>query len=151
MTEQEAGVLILQQTYYGMTYVESAITRAWLTAHAREWYSIEFNVRLGAGEKLDASFDDATRRQAELVTQKRADVIARRPGEVQIIEVKVRIALPAIGQLIGYRHLWLDDPARERNVTLKAIGRAITTDVEPVMRAQGIEVELFPRVPVEEP
>jgi hypothetical protein len=134
-----------QLQYPGMTYVESQITRAWIQKHGAEYESIDFNVRLGAGVGLGEDYDDATRRDATLLSQKRADVVAIRAGVVTIIEVKVRIGLPALGQLLGYRELWRREHRDAGFIRLLAIGRSAVSDVDIVFRAQGVEIETFPR------
>lgn len=148
----DLALLLAQIQYPGMTWVESRITEAWLRAHGAEFDAIDFNVRLGAGVDPGAGYDDSTRRQAQLVTQKRADIIATVPGFATIVEVKVRVGLPVIGQLIGYRELYRRWAGYDGHISLLAIGRSVVSDVEEIIRGQGIAMELFPRVefPAEE-
>jgi hypothetical protein len=137
--------LLDQIQYPGMTYVESEITRAWLKTHGAEYESIDFNVRLGEGVQLAGEWDDSTRRAATMLSQKRADIVALRAGVVTIVEVKVRIGLPALGQLIGYRELWRREHPDAGFIRLLAIGRGAVEDVDLVFRSQGVEIETFPR------
>jgi len=137
--------LLDQIQYPGMTFVESEITRAWLQQHGDEFESLEFNVRLGAGVELGEEYGEETRRDATMLSQKRADIVAIARGVVTIVEVKVRIGLPALGQLIGYRELWRRDHPDAGFIRLLAIGRSAVSDVDLVFRAQGVEIETFPR------
>ena len=138
-------ILLVQLQYPGMTWVESEITRAWIRKHGDEFESIDFNVRLGEGVQLGEEYGEETRRDATMLSQKRADIVAVRAGVVTIMEVKVRIGLPALGQLIGYRELWRRDHPDAGFIRLLAIGRCAVSDVDMVFRAQGVEIETFPR------
>jgi len=137
--------LLVQLQYPAMTWVESRITEAWLRAHGAEYDAIDFNVRLGEGQQLGEEYSPETRRMAQLVTQLRADLVARRASEVTLIEVKVRVGLPVIGQLIGYRHLWNQAHPEAPVTRLLAIGRSVVAGLEGVLAAAGVEVELFER------
>lgn len=143
--------LLRQLQYPAMTYVESQIFRSWLELHGRDYDAIEFNLRLGSGVDPGPSYSDSTRRMNVAVTQLRPDVVARLGSDVTLIEVKVRIGLPVIGQLIGYRELWRRQYPEQRVVRLLAIGRSAVADVGPVIQAQGIAIEVFPRADAREP
>ena len=145
MPPANLDILLVQLQYPGMTWVESEITRAWLQKHGTEFEAINFNVRLGEGVQLGEEYGEETRRDATLLSQKRADIVAIARGVVTIVEVKVRIGLPALGQLIGYRELWRRDHADAGFIRLLAIGRSAVSDVDLVFRAQGVEIETFPR------
>ena len=142
-------ILLQQLQYPAMTWVESRITQAWLEEHGAAYDRIEFNIRLGRGISLGEGFGQETQRMAELVTQKRADIVAYSPDQVTIIEVKVRVTFTALGQLLGYRLLWQQANPDSPPVRLMAIGRAIVPDAESLFRGQGVEVLIFPRVPAE--
>lgn len=132
--------------YRGMTWVESRVMQAWIVAHWQEWDTIDFNVRLGDGVTLGEEFDPATRRAAQLLSQKRADAIAQRADQVLLIEVKVRVNPSSLGQLLTYRDLFVQQYGVLRPVRMLAIGRQVVPDFELTLRAAGVEVELYPRV-----
>lgn len=137
--------LFLQIQYPGMTWVESEITRAWLQRHGAEYDSIEFNYRLGDGVDVGQEYTPEIQRMATLLTQKRADIVARVADEVDLIEVKVRIAFPVMGQLIGYRSLWRRQHPEIPVRRLVAIGRSVVQDAGPAIEELGITIETFPR------
>lgn len=127
----------------GMTAEESAVGRRWIEEHANDYDSAEFNVRLGQGMQLEGEWDESTRRFAALATAKRADIIARRGNAVTIVEVKVRVGLGALGQLIGYRDLWL---AQNPQTTVEELIAAAVTaepDVQQVFQQAGVKLEFF--------
>lgn len=146
MTQHELDLLLVQIQFPAMTYVESQITRHWIRAHGLEYDKIEFNVRLGEGVNLGEGYSDATRRAALLSSQKRADIVAWRGDRVDLVEVKVRINLGVIGQLLGYETLWNIEHAKTPVARKIAIGRSVLTGLDPVIRDRGIEIEVFPFV-----
>jgi len=145
MPPPNLGQLLVQIQYPGMSFVESEVTRAWLNQRGTQYDEITFNVRLGAGVDPGEEYNEETRRMAELVTQKRADIVARAGDQVDVIEVKVRVSFGAMGQLIGYRDLWQRDhpdlPVRH----LVAIGRSVVPDAADIIEGQGIKIETYPR------
>lgn len=140
--------LITATQYPAMTAVESTIARQWIMAHGAEYDSIEFNCRVGNSVELGPEFDDTTRRQAMLLSQKRIDVLARLGSEVTIVEVKVRASLGTLGQLLGYQLLYRQDHPEATAVHLVAIAYDALVDVEAVLQAYGVDVELFPNLEV---
>jgi hypothetical protein len=146
MTPARKAYLLSLTQYPSMTANESAIARAWLARHADEWDDCEFNVRLGSSLELGPDYSDATRAQAAIVTQKRADLVATRGDAALIIEVKIRVALAALGQLIGYQVLWRVEHPETRTIELEAIGHDALLDVVEILQAHGVAVELFPNV-----
>lgn len=154
MPPPNLAILLLQMQYPGMTYVESEITRAWLNRHGAEYDSIEFNYRLGDGAEVGEEYTAEIQRMARLLTQKRTDIVARKGDQVELVEVKIRIAFPVIGQLLGYRSLWkLQHPdSRWRGCWLSAgawsqtwdqssRNKASTSSAFPA-RSEGVGVEL---------
>jgi len=145
MPPPNLGDLLVQIQYPGMTFVESEITRAWLNRHGPEYDKIEFNVRLGDGVEVGDGYTPEIQRMARLLTQKRADIVAWVGDQVDLVEVKVRIAFPVIGQLIGYRGLWRQQHVETPVRSLIAIGRAIVPDMGAIIKEAGVRIETFPR------
>jgi RecB family endonuclease NucS len=127
-----------------MTAEESPIGKQWLEAHSDEFDLVEFNQRLGKGIEPMADWDDSTRRFVEASTAKRADIIASRPSGVTIVEVKVRIGLSALGQLLGYRELYREQHPEARVENILVIGASIPDDVRRILERSGVIVEIFP-------
>jgi hypothetical protein len=139
-------ILLVQLQYPGMPAPESEVTRDWLVKRGAEFDRIEFNVRLGKGDELGEEFNASTRKLAAAVSTKRADIIAWRENSAYILEAKWRCGLGALGQLLGYRVLFLEQFPTIDDVFLQVIARKIDGDVELALRAHGIQYELFPRV-----
>lgn len=146
MTPERKAYLLSLTQYPQLTANESQIARAWIAEHADEWDDVDFNARVGSELELGPGFSEATRRQAALLSQKRIDMVATKGSNVAIIEVKLRVSLAALGQLLGYSVLWrLENPATA-NINLIAIGHDALLDVVEMLHAHGASVELFPNV-----
>jgi hypothetical protein len=138
MQEAELNSLLNMAKYPGMPALESNIARVWIRHEGLGYDKLEFNVRLGNGAEIQPGITGATKRQFEIITQKRADIIAYKGNLVDIVEVKVRMSLSAMGQLQGYQHLWQEDAFRPRVQTLIAVAQIIDPDIRRVLEANFI-------------
>lgn len=74
------------------------------------------------------------------LTSKRSDAIAELSNEIWIIEVAAHPQMRAIGQLITYEALWLEDP--KINKPLKKILIAETIDADIATALQAVKITL---------
>lgn len=139
------GLLLSQIQLPGLTFVESDVAKAWLNAHGAEYDRIDFNVRLGEGTDPGEEYGADIRDLSKLLTQKRADIVAQIGGQVDIIEVKVRVAFGALGQLLGYRNLWRTGHPELPVRRLIAIGRSVVPDCQATHDEYGVVIQTFPR------
>lgn len=146
MTPERKAYLLSLTQYPGFTVNESAVARAWIVTHSDEWDDVDFNVRLGTQLELGDGYSDTTRAQAALLSQKRADMVATRADATALIEVKLRVSLSSLGQLLGYEILYRAEFPAATNIQLIAIGHDALIDVVELLQAHGVHVELFPNV-----
>lgn len=146
MSPEQLSVLLSQTQYPHLQLPESAIAREWILKHGADWDRIEFDVNLGTGQELDASYPQSTRDQARFLTQKRADMIAWRGTEANLIEIKRRVDFTAMGQLIGYATLFHADFPNVTDLQLTALGWNAVQDAEEVFHAHGLNLETFPNL-----
>lgn len=144
MAIKDLDIFLRLPTLPALTLVESAIAKAWLRKHADEYDSITFNMRLGAGLQLPPGTPAYVYESARAGTTKRTDMIAHRGHDATIVEVKKRISLGSLGQLIGYEHLYLKENPQTGVVRLVAAGLSIQEDIVDIFGFKGITVELFP-------
>lgn len=142
--------ILAQIAYPGDTPAESNILRAWLNDHAADFDRIEFDLRLGHGIEpspdLDPQFQELTR----LNSQKRVDAMVWTGDQGVILEVKHRASLAAIGQISGYRLLYLAEHPSEPPPMMRIIALTADGDVLGVAEAYHVTVELVnaPMLPV---
>jgi len=125
---------------------EQAIAKAWLASAADPYTVYGFNVRIGEGVDVPEDVPDFSKRFVKMTTQKRIDLVGAREGGVGLYEVKIQANLGALGQLLGYRHLWQlgypDWPVDEIAVLCKYI----SPDTMSVFQQHGLAFHLFPDV-----
>jgi len=148
---ESTAMLLNLKTYPGMTVLESEIVRAWLKLHHTEFDSVGFNIRMGTGQLLPIGTDPAIQKMAIDLTQKRADIVALKGADVTIVEVKIRLALQSLGQLLGYSTIWKAEHPVVGNVRLVAIARDAVLDAPDVLMAFGVTVETFGSASVIQP
>lgn len=136
---------LLQLQFPGMTSIETEIAKAWVRNHGDDYDRLEFNVRLGKATAVPDSYDESIQRLSAAVTRQRADIVAWFEYSVDIIEVKPRAKTSAIGQLLGYRHLWLDDHPNIPVRRLVVVARDMDDNVATVYSRENVLFELYPR------
>ena len=140
MLARDLEILLMQIQYPGMPKLESNITRAWLRTYGANYDRVEFNTRVGKGQDIQPGVTDATAQQFSNLTRKRIDIAAYIGSLVDLVEVKPRASMGAIGQLLGYRHLWQEDfPAIAVRLLIE-IAQIVDQDVRRASAAQGVTV-----------
>src|SRR4051812_19098790 len=117
------ALLLIRKAYPERTDGESAVIRAFLIEHLNEFDSIVFGKRVGAGEPPDPTHLPAIQRQTTLNTQKRIDILAFRGAQPIVIEVKQRVTPAALGQILTYRHHYVEENPDAPEPELWIVGR----------------------------
>lgn len=146
MKEQALNDLLVDGAMTGLNGHEARLARLFL----RDWHtlydSVEFQAHVGGGIDPGPEYEENMRRMYRHNSQKRIDLLARGPFGVTIVEVKQRIDLAQLGQLLGYRWLWVhehNEPTQQ--VELIALGYTALEDVAHVMRAHGVKLVTYPQ------
>ena len=71
--------------------------------------TVDYDVHVGAGIAAPPDEEPDFDRQFRALTQKRIDVIGWKNELPTIVEVKFRVGLDTLGQVLGYRALYLRD------------------------------------------
>jgi hypothetical protein len=97
-----------------------------------------FDVGLGSGATLPETEPENYRRMWKRNTQKRADVLAVVDNELWLIELRYAASSSAIGRLLMYRLLYLQDPKLGKSLRLILVTDQYDADVELAATAAGI-------------
>ena len=120
--------------------VEIELWKKFLPRVLDQFEQFLYDVHLGEGVELDPSWPPEIARAATTLTQKRVDAIGLRPGEVWLFEVKPDAGLSALGQLLGYRSLWI----RQRGPTpiprLAIVTDRVNRDERYLFESNGIVI-----------
>jgi len=90
--------------------------------------TVDYDFRVGAGMELDEGWADNVKSMATAISQKRIDVLGWNGDQPTIIEIKKRASMSAVGQLLGYKVLFIDEFERLRVPKLMLICQKISRD-----------------------
>lgn len=88
-----------------------------------------FGLHLGEGISVDPAWPAWLQSQARRTTQKRVDVLLRLGDRDIIVELKRRAGLSAVGQLLGYRNLWIASGQSADLVELWVVAEDMAPDI----------------------
>ena len=123
-------------TDHDMTHLRASerdLFRAFLASNPLPDASYDFDFRLGQGIPPDPAWPPWLADMALALTQRRADVLATTPSAYWILEIKDRAGPDAIGQLLLYRALFLNEYQPELPVRLGIIAPRLGFDLQPVL------------------
>jgi hypothetical protein len=141
--KDDLATLILRRFYPERTDKESTVIRDFLEAHGREFDRFSFSVRVGVGATPDPSTLPAVQRNTVFSSKKRIDILCWRGMQPVIVEVKVNITPASLGQILTYRHLWMEENPHELEPELIIVGRVVDADTVKVLQANGITVYVY--------
>lgn len=131
--------------YKHMSPYECYLFDYFLRKHNNEFDTFDFDVRVGDGMKPPEHLSQPYRDLSVLLTQKRIDAIGYHNTRITIFEVKPNAALSALGQLIGYRDLYI----RQFNPTippkLAVVTDFVGRDEEFYFQKRGIHIYDYPK------
>lgn len=122
---------------------EDALIADFLRAHVEEYERYSFSVRVGQGVTPNPDHLPGVQQQSIRNSQMRIDMLAWQGDQPFVFEVKERANHHAIGQLLTYRHLWMEDNPDARAPNLAVVARTIEPDMERVFAAAGVTVYLY--------
>lgn len=143
-TTTDFSTLLLQRFYPERTDGESAVIKAFLLEHLAEFDRVTFGKRIGKGAAIDPTTLPAVQRATAFSTRKRIDILAWRGGSPVIIEVKQHVTPAALGQILTYRHHFLEEFPDAPSPELVVVGRESDPDTLAALQAHGITVYLYP-------
>lgn len=142
-TAADLPTLHVQAFYPERTSRESGVIRDYLRAHGHEFSQIGFSVRVGQALKPDPTHLIGVQKSTIYSSRKRIDVVGVSPSAVTLIEAKQRIEPSALGQMLTYRQLFLEDNPSVTSARLVAIGRYTDSDTQRALNAHGVDVYIY--------
>jgi hypothetical protein len=133
--------------YPGLKPSEAIVWRKYLVEHEGDFDLFEYNVRVGDGLRTPSRvlFDDPEMQRrveegARMLTQRKIDVLAYRPGELFIIEVEDRADSATLGQLLMYEQLLSKQRELTVPTTKMVVANRLGQDLLETFDSHGIEV-----------
>lgn len=101
--------------------------------------TVDYDIKVGTGAETNTIPDETSRRYWAMLTKKRIDVIGWKNNFVTIIEVKKRVTLATLGQILGYRFLYHREHPELELVKTLIICSTINHDDIDVLSHYGIQ------------
>jgi len=123
-----------------MSHEEKAIWLRFLIQGGIQSAPFSYDVRVGNGLEMPPHSSQYAIKSAYALTTKRIDVLYFRGNDAVIVEVKRRAGLSAVGQLIGYRNLFMKTPGFTGNVLMHLVTDTLQPDMIAVLAENHIIV-----------
>lgn len=135
--------LVSRVSYPGVDANEHRSIRQWIRREGIKYEELRFNVRVGAGVKLEGGSADKFNRYWEQITRMRLDLLAwNPPNEATIVEAKVAWTNDAVWQLLSYRDAYrVEFP--EHNISLVGVCEAYSPNARQLASDQGIRLHVY--------
>jgi hypothetical protein len=135
--------LVVAKYYPERTSNESTVIRDYLNAHGAEFEHIGFSVRVGQSLTPDPTHMIGIQKSTIYSSRKRIDIVGIVGDRHTLIEAKSRVEPSALGQILTYRKLYLEDTPGVRDVRLVVIGRYSDHDTVSSLQAHGVDVYIY--------
>lgn len=100
---------VVMPTYPHMLAEDTAVWSKYLASPLVPIKELWYDVHVGAPVRIPAEASDMDRRIAAGISRKRIDVVCRVGGGFWIVEVKPRANMVALGQVLTYSRLFVQD------------------------------------------
>ena len=104
--------------------------------------SVDYDFRVGEGEQLQLELDETFQRMVTMLSQLRIDAIGWNGEQPTIIEVKPRAIVSALGQIQGYRILFVKEFPQIKAPKTLMVCETISQDVKLIFDEMKIPVEV---------
>lgn len=142
-TAADLPKLQVQKYYPERTSKESDVIRDYLNAHGADFEQIGFSVRVGQALKPDPTHLIGVQKSTIYSSRKRIDIVGVFSEQVTLVEAKARIEPSALGQILTYRQLWMQDNPGFGEPRLVLIGRYSDTDTVNALTSHGVNVYIY--------
>ncbi len=128
-----------------MKVYEAEIWTRFLRQTELEFLDITYDLHLGKGVPWLPVEPEYMKRLKLAVTRKRVDAVAETADDVWIFEVKPRIGLSALGQLLAYFELYQREYGADQSIMLGAVGYDIEPDIQETFELHAVNTFLVTR------
>ena len=148
-TAADLPTLQVAQFYPERTVRESGVIRDYLVAHGAEFDRFGFSVRVGQALTPDPTHLIGVQKSTIYSSRKRIDLVGIKGEQYTLVEAKQRIEPGAIGQILTYRKLYLEDNPNVHTARMVLIGRYTDRDTMSSANAHGVDVYIYTEAPAQ--
>ena len=132
----------IRPRYPHMRGDEASIWTKFLTQTALEFDRVVYDLHLGEGQPLVPGEEPYIADLKQAVTRKRVDAVGENPETIWIFEVKPRVSMGSLGQLLSYYELYIKEYPTTKYVMLGAIGERKEPDLDGIFQLHAINIFL---------
>lgn len=126
--------------YPHMKPADTAIIDRFVAKFPSAYEKVAFSFPVGDGAPADPIVNEETEGSVEYLYHKKIDMVALKGNAIHIIEVKPKAGASAIGQVCGYRDLYMRDEKPAVKPKCVILTDEINHDLEYMAKMQGVEV-----------
>lgn len=130
-----------KRSYYPhMAEQDAPIWERFMVAFPDMYDVVAYDVKVGRVPDFVANDPDEAQRAQAPLYQRKIDVVGRKDAQIDLIEVKPVATTATVGQIVGYRHLFMRDflPAVQPKAII--VAGATDPDTIEVAAAQGVVI-----------
>ena len=117
---------------------DAAIFERFIEKYPDVYKMVQYDYHIGDAPPFNTLDDDDTDRNQDMLYRKRIDVIGHTEKGIDIIEVKPNAGLSTIGQVKGYKSLYVRDEEPKMPVGMIIVTDTIKPDLEWLCKQEGI-------------
>lgn len=128
--------------YPHMLKEDIEVWERFLLKFPKRFETVDYDFRVGKGAVIPAGNETQWKRMVTMLSQKRIDVLAWVDDKPTIIEVKNRVGLSAMGQVLGYKTLFMKYFKHFPDPEMLIVCGQISIDDHDVLEGNRIPVEV---------
>jgi len=109
-----------------------------LDRHGDSYIGFAYDVKVGEKCKVHKHWGENYKRDAEVLSKLRIDVVGVKDEALDIIEVKPTAKASAIGQMLTYHHCFLHDFDTSKEVRTMIVAEHFDPNIIPILGANNI-------------
>jgi len=121
---------------------EIIVWERFMEKYPGKFETVDYDFRVGRGSETPENLGDNFERMAKMLSQKRIDVLGWVDDQPTIIEIKNRVGLSALGQVLGYKTLFMKYFKHFPEPAVMVVCEKIDQDDHDVLEDHGVPVEV---------
>jgi hypothetical protein len=128
--------------YPHMLSEDVAVWTRWLSGNPGRLQGCWYDVHVGVAVDVPNDVPEEMKRVSLAVTRKRIDVVCLSGQELWVVEVKPFAGFTALGQVVGYRRLFVAEYSVELPVVGVCVCMGVDEDLVDDFQAAGVRLEV---------
>lgn len=129
--------------YPNMFPLDVAVWERFLDKLGDQYIGFHYDITCGKPTTVGDALPDEYKRDAEILSRLRIDVVGEKANGVDIIEVKPKANMSAIGQLLTYKECYTADFAPSKPVAMLLVCGQIDQNFESALKSADISYILI--------